>query len=100
MANGTTREAIARADRIRERAKQGKQASANAIANLRRTQLASITDEDEVSEVTGSLGDKKLSVRGIPRWSLGLAIVLLAIPAGVLVLVLALRIAKVAGLIH
>lgn len=84
MANGSHDEKIARADRIAEQsakaqraAEQHRKATQNAIANLRRTRLASYSDEDEHSEVT--IGKEGIKAKGLPPWALlGLALIALA----------------------
>lgn len=74
MANGSHDEKIARADRIAEQsakaqraAEQHRKATQNAIANLRRTRLASYSDEDEHSEVT--IGKEGIRAKGLPAWA-------------------------------
>lgn len=88
MANGTTDEKIARADRIAEqsrlaqaKAEQDRQATANALANLRRLQPGQEPyreEMDSVSEVT--IGKEGLKVKSHSPW-LTLALAALALAA-------------------
>jgi hypothetical protein len=77
MANGTTEEKIARADRIAEqsrlaqaKAKQEQQATANALANMRRLAEPGAepyrADMDSVSEVT--IGREGVKVKARSPW--------------------------------
>lgn len=73
MANGTTREALARADRIRERAKQSQKATRNALDNLRKATVAPTPgsepyreEMDSVSEVT--IGKEGVRVKSRAPW--------------------------------
>lgn len=86
MANGTTKESIARADRMRERQEQDQRATRNALEQLRRTAPGSQPyreEMDSVSEITA--GTDGLKAKGIPRegwkvisWGIALSIVLIA----------------------
>ena len=86
MANGTTNEKLARADRIREQSEKSaraadlnRRATANAIAALRGRELPPYREEMDSGEVTVNTGVFQGSVKGIPRWALGLAIVAAAL---------------------
>jgi hypothetical protein len=83
VANGSTDERIARADRIveqsrkaQERAEQHRKGTVNAIAAVRRAQLPSYTDENEISEVT--IGKEGVKAKAPPWTLLGLALLALA----------------------
>lgn len=83
MANGTVDEQVARADRIEEKsrkaqeqAEQHRKGTANAIAAVRRSQLPSYTDENEISEVT--VGKEGIKAKAPPWTLLGLALLALA----------------------
>ncbi len=90
MANGTIHREIARADRIREEAKQDQRATKNAITNLR--ELPPYREEMESnSEVTVGIGEKvKVGAKGIPPKALGFAIGVLAIAASIVAILRAL----------
>lgn len=82
MANGTTDEKVARADRIREQSEKAqraaelnRRATANAIAAIRGRELPPYREEMDSGEVTVNTGVFQGSVKGVPRWALGLAIV-------------------------
>lgn len=97
MANGSHKEGPARADRFREEAEKHERTIQRSMDTMHKERdLPAYRESD--SEITANR--QGVHAKGIPRWAIGIALVLLAIPAGVLVLVLALRIAKVAGLIH
>lgn len=80
MANGTSDEKVARADRIAEqsrlaqaRAKQEEQATANALANLRRLQPGQEPyreEMDSVTETEATIGKSgiSLALRKAPPW--------------------------------
>lgn len=83
MANGTTDEKLARAERLREQrdlvriaADQRQKGIRNAISAVRRAQLPSYTDENEVSEVT--IGKEGVKAKAPPWTLLGLAVLALA----------------------
>lgn len=90
MANGTTRESLARADRMRERHEQDQKATRNALTNMRcargERDLPSYRESD--SEITANT--QGLHARGIPRfawWMLGLGIMIFISAAGVALVV-------------
>ncbi len=91
MANGTTHQAIARADRMRERQEQDQKATRNALNNMRQTagqgrELPAYRESD--SEITANA--QGLHARGIPRfawWMLGLGIMIFIAAAGVALVV-------------
>lgn len=92
MANGTVSEKVARADRIREQSEKSaraaelnRRATANAIAALRGEELPPYREEMDSGEVT--VNTKGLHAKGVPPWSLGAAILALAV-AGAIVAVL------------
>ena len=94
MANGTIDEKVARADRIREQteksnrtAELNRRATANAIAAFRGEELPPYREEMDSGEVTLNTSLIQGSVKGIPRWALGLAIVA-AVVVGTIVAVL------------
>lgn len=94
MANGTIDEKIARADRIREQSMKAervadlnRRATANAIAALRGRELPPYREEMDSGEVTVNTGVFQGSLKGVPPWALGAALVALAI-AGAIVAVL------------
>lgn len=92
MANGTTKESIARADRMRERQEQDQRATRNALEQLRRTAPGAQPyreEMDSVSEVTA--GPQGISARGIPReaWKwigVGIALSIVLIAASLVIL--------------
>lgn len=74
MANGTSDEKLARADRIKEqsvkaqkRAEQHQKATANAIAAIRNRELPAYRDSMDSGEVTANTSG--LHLKGIPRES-------------------------------
>jgi hypothetical protein len=91
MANGTIKESIARADRMRERQEQDRKATRNALEGLRRVssgvrELQPYRESD--SEITANT--QGLHARGIPRfawWMLGLGIMIFISAAGVALVV-------------
>ncbi len=74
--NGSSREEQARADRIRERSGQLQRGTDNAMRKLERAKLVSEADVEENSEIT--LNKEGLRARGVPRWAIGVAVVLVA----------------------
>jgi hypothetical protein len=76
VANGSSREEVARADRMRERAKQAQRGTDNALEALQRAKLDSVNEFDEDSVVT--LTKEGLSAKGVPKWAVGAAVVLVA----------------------
>lgn len=92
MANGTVDEKVARADRIREQSEKAqraaelnRRATLNAIAELRGASLPHYRDEMD-SEVTVNTSVFQGSVKGVPRWALGVAIIAAAVTAAVIAL--------------
>jgi hypothetical protein len=69
MANGTTRREIARADRMRELDAQERQATKNALNNLRNAatsrDLPPYRDEQDSGEITANVHG--LHAKGVPR---------------------------------
>jgi hypothetical protein len=96
MANGTTDEKIARAERLREQstkaqfvAEQNRRGTQNAIANLRRSRLPSYNDTDEVSEVTANVrgihARTSLPRAGRLALAIGMTVLLLAFAVHIVV---------------
>lgn len=89
MASGTFDRDVARADRIREQsakdqrvADMNRRARDNAVAALRGTALPEYREEMD-SEVTVNTGVFQGSLKGVPRFALGAAIVVVAIAAAI-----------------
>lgn len=88
LANGTSDEKLARADRIAEqsakaarKAEQNRRGTQNAIANLRCAQLAPSRSELDSGEI--DLEKLGVKAKGIPPHALGWSIIILAVAVAV-----------------
>ena len=90
MANGSSHEGPARADRYREKYERMFRRTQSKLDAVR--ELAPYREEmDSVSEVTVGIGDKhKVTAKGIPPLALGAAIVVIALAAAAVAILRAL----------